>query len=185
MTAFASPGPCRAIACRSCSRDADALVNNMRAGATDKVVYEAAATCLPVLASNPALDGFLPPELRFERDDPASLAERITELAAADRAALGPRAPGTRGARPLGRGLGAAGGRGGDPVTGPILHVGKVAGISGSEAHLLLLLPQLRARGFDVRFLLLHEDEPGAWEFAAPARGRRRPGRRRTAASCG
>ena len=32
----------------------DALVNNMRAGAPDKVVYEAAASCLPVLASTPA-----------------------------------------------------------------------------------------------------------------------------------
>ncbi len=52
-------------------------------------------------------------------------------------------------------------------MTGPVLHIGKVAGISGSEAHLLLLLPQLRDRGWDVRFLLLHEDEPGAWEFAA------------------
>ena len=51
-------------------------------------------------------------------------------------------------------------------MTGPILHVGKVAGISGSEAHLLLLLPQLVERGFDVRFLLLHENEPGAREFA-------------------
>jgi glycosyltransferase involved in cell wall biosynthesis len=68
---------------------ADALVNNMRAGATDKVVYEAAATCLPVLASNPALAGFLPPELRFERDSPRSLAERIRALAGADRRALG------------------------------------------------------------------------------------------------
>ena len=68
---------------------ADALVNNMRAGATDKAVYEAAATCLPVLASNPALDGFLPPELRFERDDPEGLATRIRGLAGADRAALG------------------------------------------------------------------------------------------------
>jgi glycosyltransferase involved in cell wall biosynthesis len=48
-----------------------------------------------------------------------------------------------------------------------VLHVGKVTRISGSEAHLLLLLPELRARGWDVRFLLLHEDEPGAWEFAA------------------
>jgi len=55
-------------------------------------------------------------------------------------------------------------------VTGPILHIGKVAGISGSEAHLLLLLPQLRERGWDVRFLLLHEDEPGAREFAARLR---------------
>ena len=48
---------------------ADALVNNMRAGATDKVVFEAAATCLPVLASNPALGDFLPESMRFPRDD--------------------------------------------------------------------------------------------------------------------
>ena len=47
-----------------------------------------------------------------------------------------------------------------------VLHVGKVSGISGSENHLLLLLPALRARGWDVRFVLLHEDEPGAWELA-------------------
>ena len=47
-----------------------------------------------------------------------------------------------------------------------ILHVQKVAGISGSEAHLLSLLPALRERGWDVRMLMLHEDEPGAWEFA-------------------
>jgi len=52
-------------------------------------------------------------------------------------------------------------------VSGPVvLHVGKVSGISGSENHLLLLLPALRERGVDVRFLLLHEDEPGAMEFA-------------------
>src|SRR6059058_2568937 len=49
---------------------------------------------------------------------------------------------------------------------GPILHLQKVAGISGSEAHLLSLLPRLRDRGWDVRMLMLHEDEPGAWEFA-------------------
>ena len=49
---------------------------------------------------------------------------------------------------------------------GRVLHVQKVAGISGSEAHLLQLLPDLRARGWDVEFLMLHEDEPGAWEFA-------------------
>ena len=47
-----------------------------------------------------------------------------------------------------------------------VLHLGKVSGISGSEAHLLTLLPDLRARGWDVRFCLLHEDEQGAWEFA-------------------
>ena len=49
---------------------------------------------------------------------------------------------------------------------GLVLHVQKVAGISGSEAHLLQLLPGLRERGWDVEFLMLHEDEPGAWEFA-------------------
>ena len=47
-----------------------------------------------------------------------------------------------------------------------ILHVAKVAGISGSENHLLLLLPALRARGHDVRLVMLHEDEPGAAELA-------------------
>lgn len=47
-----------------------------------------------------------------------------------------------------------------------ILHLQKVAGISGSEAHLLSLLPDLRARGWDVRMLMLHEHEPGAWDFA-------------------
>ncbi len=56
------------------------LVNNMRAGAPDKVVYEAAASCLPVLASNPVFDDLLPAELRFDRDDPQDLAERLRVL---------------------------------------------------------------------------------------------------------
>jgi glycosyltransferase involved in cell wall biosynthesis len=56
------------------------LINNMRAGAPDKVVYEAAASCLPVLASNPVFDDLLPLELRFERDDPDSLAARLRSL---------------------------------------------------------------------------------------------------------
>lgn len=47
-----------------------------------------------------------------------------------------------------------------------VLHLAKVAGISGSEAHLLSLLPSLVQRGWDVRFLMLHEHEPGAWDFA-------------------
>jgi len=55
---------------------------------------------------------------------------------------------------------------------GVVLHTQKVAGISGSEAHLLQLLPDLRARGWDVRFLMLHEDEPGAWEFARELQAR-------------
>jgi glycosyltransferase involved in cell wall biosynthesis len=51
-------------------------------------------------------------------------------------------------------------------MTGEVLHLQKVAGISGSERHLLSLLPKLRERGWDVRMLMLHENEPGAWEFA-------------------
>jgi glycosyltransferase involved in cell wall biosynthesis len=69
----------------------DGLVNNMRGGATDKVVYEAAAACVPVLASNEAFEDVLPPELRFAREDADELARRIAELAAADRFALGRR----------------------------------------------------------------------------------------------
>jgi glycosyltransferase involved in cell wall biosynthesis len=46
-----------------------------------------------------------------------------------------------------------------------VLHVQKVSGVSGSEAHLLSLLPLLRQRGWDARMLVLHEGEPGAREF--------------------
>ncbi|MGZ4386039.1 MAG: glycosyltransferase family 4 protein [Gaiellaceae bacterium] len=59
----------------------DALVNNMRPGAPDKVVYEAAASCAPVLASNPVFDDLLPAELRFDRDSPDSLVRRLETLA--------------------------------------------------------------------------------------------------------
>jgi glycosyltransferase involved in cell wall biosynthesis len=64
---------------------ARALVNNMQAGAPDKVVYEAAASCLPVVVSNPVFDELtdgLDAQLMFERDDPSGLAERIQALAA-------------------------------------------------------------------------------------------------------
>ena len=53
-----------------------------------------------------------------------------------------------------------------------VLHVQKVAGISGSEMHLLSLLPGLRARGWDARMLMLHEREPGAADFARELRAR-------------
>jgi glycosyltransferase involved in cell wall biosynthesis len=72
----------------------DALVNNMRAGAPDKVVYEAAASCRPVLASNPVFDSFLDPAQRFRREDPEDLVEKIRALQALDaesRARLGRR----------------------------------------------------------------------------------------------
>jgi glycosyltransferase involved in cell wall biosynthesis len=67
----------------------DVLVNNMREGALDKVVYEAAATCMPVLASNAGFDDVLPPGLRFSREDPGDLAARLRDLAARDRTELG------------------------------------------------------------------------------------------------
>ena len=47
-----------------------------------------------------------------------------------------------------------------------VLHVAKVAGISGSENHLLLLLPALAERGLDVELVMLHEGERGAADFA-------------------
>lgn len=53
-----------------------------------------------------------------------------------------------------------------------VVHVQKVAGISGSETHLLSLLPRLRERGWDARMLMLHENEPGAWSFARELRAR-------------
>ena len=68
---------------------ADALVsaNQPTASQTlDKVVYEAAACAVPVIASNPALHEFLdqlPVELRFPPRDAAALAERLLDFAAA------------------------------------------------------------------------------------------------------
>ena len=63
----------------------DVLVNNMEAGAPDKVVYEAAAACLPVLASNPVFDELVDGyPLLFERDSPESLAERLRWFAGLD-----------------------------------------------------------------------------------------------------
>ncbi|HKC21783.1 MAG TPA: glycosyltransferase family 4 protein [Gaiellaceae bacterium] len=53
-----------------------------------------------------------------------------------------------------------------------VLHLQKVAGISGSEAHLLSLLPELKERGWDIRFLMLHEHEPGARDFARELQAR-------------
>jgi glycosyltransferase involved in cell wall biosynthesis len=56
---------------------ADALVNATRGNAADKVVYEAAAACLPVFAASPVFDTLLPETLRFHGDYPESLAERV------------------------------------------------------------------------------------------------------------
>ena len=71
----------------------DVLVNNMQAGAPDKVVYEAAAACVPVLASNPVFDAlFAGYPLSFERTSPESLADRLRwlgSLSDAERAEIG------------------------------------------------------------------------------------------------
>jgi glycosyltransferase involved in cell wall biosynthesis len=74
---------------RSLLAERDVMVNNMREGALDKVVYEAAATCMPVLASNSGFEDVLPPELRFDRADPADLAEKLRTLKGMDRNAIG------------------------------------------------------------------------------------------------
>jgi glycosyltransferase involved in cell wall biosynthesis len=58
---------------------ADALVNPTRGNAADKVVYEAAAACLPVFAASPVFDTLLPEALRFHGDFPSSLAEKIRD----------------------------------------------------------------------------------------------------------
>jgi glycosyltransferase involved in cell wall biosynthesis len=66
----------------------DVLVNPTRAGATDKIVYEAAASCVPVLASNVAFDGLfvgIEPGLAFAEGDPASLADGLERLVATSR----------------------------------------------------------------------------------------------------
>lgn len=71
----------------------DVLINNMEAGAPDKVVYEAAAACLPVLASNPVFDELFDGyPLSFDRDSPDSLAARLrwfSQLEPAERGEIG------------------------------------------------------------------------------------------------
>jgi glycosyltransferase involved in cell wall biosynthesis len=64
-----------------------ALVNNTRSGAPDKVVFEACASCVPVLLSSPPLrplvDG-LGLRLFFPTDDAEQLGQALAALAAAD-----------------------------------------------------------------------------------------------------
>jgi glycosyltransferase involved in cell wall biosynthesis len=67
--------------------EADVLVNNTRHGGADKVVYEAGASCLPLLASAPVFDGLLSADLRFASDDPVELADRLIRFARLDGAA--------------------------------------------------------------------------------------------------
>jgi glycosyltransferase involved in cell wall biosynthesis len=73
---------------------ADVLVNNAAEGSLDKVVFEACASCVPVLASNTGFRELLGDELVFVRGDAGDLTERLARLAAktpAERAELGRR----------------------------------------------------------------------------------------------
>lgn len=68
----------------------DLLVNAAAAGSLDKAVFEACASCVPVLASNHGFASLLPDELRFERGNAQQIAERLEAFAARpDREALG------------------------------------------------------------------------------------------------
>ncbi|MDQ7857905.1 MAG: glycosyltransferase family 4 protein [Armatimonadota bacterium] len=63
--------------------EVDLLVNGMRAGSGDKVVFEAMAAGRPVVYSNPCFDPLtegLSLRLRYREDDAADLAERLREL---------------------------------------------------------------------------------------------------------
>jgi|tagenome__1003787_1003787.scaffolds.fasta_scaffold20874943_2 glycosyltransferase involved in cell wall biosynthesis len=59
----------------------DVLVNNTAEGSLDKVVFEACASCLPVLASNPSFVVLLEEELRFDRNDVEGIARSLTWMA--------------------------------------------------------------------------------------------------------
>ena len=64
------------------------LVNNMRPGAPDKVVYEACAACRPVLVSNPSFAELLDdvdPALRYPLDDAKALADALEHVAGLSR----------------------------------------------------------------------------------------------------
>jgi glycosyltransferase involved in cell wall biosynthesis len=66
---------------------ADALVSATRGGA-DKVVLEAAASCVPAFSPAPAFAGLLPDELRWDDDLPEKL-RAFAALSPAERGALG------------------------------------------------------------------------------------------------
>ena len=89
---------------------ADVLVNATHGVSADKVVFEALASCVPVVAASPVFDALLPDELRFPDGDAEELARSIVAAASLpeeERSAL--RAAG-RG-RALGRALGGRGPR--------------------------------------------------------------------------
>ena len=107
------PGPVLGGA-RRCSPAKDVLVNNMREGSLDKVVYEAAATCMPVLASNTRLRrraaAGAPLPARRPR---GARATRLRTLSDVDRNALGRELRARVERAPFGRPLGRRRARGG------------------------------------------------------------------------
>ncbi|MDE3190111.1 MAG: glycosyltransferase family 4 protein [Acidobacteriota bacterium] len=62
--------------------EADVLVNATHGASADKVVFEALASCTPVVAASPVFDALLPPALRFTDGDPAGLAAATRSAAA-------------------------------------------------------------------------------------------------------
>jgi glycosyltransferase involved in cell wall biosynthesis len=59
----------------------DVLVNATRGASADKVVFEALAACVPVVAASPVFDGLLPAGARFAEGDPAGLAAAVRAAA--------------------------------------------------------------------------------------------------------
>lgn len=69
----------------------DVLVNATHGAAADKVVFEAAASCVPAAAASPVFDTLLPDELRFPDGDAGVLAARLAALSRDELPALGRR----------------------------------------------------------------------------------------------
>jgi glycosyltransferase involved in cell wall biosynthesis len=57
--------------------ETDVLVNATHGMSADKVVFEALASCVPVVAASPVFDTLLPPELRFADGDVEELAAAV------------------------------------------------------------------------------------------------------------
>jgi glycosyltransferase involved in cell wall biosynthesis len=62
--------------------ESDVLVNATHGATADKVVFEALAACLPVVAASPVFDALLPAELRFADGDADALAAGVRAAAA-------------------------------------------------------------------------------------------------------
>jgi glycosyltransferase involved in cell wall biosynthesis len=60
----------------------DVVVNATRGASADKVVFEALASCVPVVAASPVFDSLLPSELRFADGDVDALAAAVRVAAA-------------------------------------------------------------------------------------------------------